>query len=144
MRCAIFKMMHKIIFIVLAFSSVDQFFLVCSNEHSIDDKIKFVDHIDEKELIREKIRTEMDEYKRLKEMSIKSRIEKTTTSTTTMTSTIRQIHLIGSEDLEEYSTDDPEEITTYKPEIKDLNIFDAPIKCKTGQKYANGRCRDIV
>lgn len=40
----------------------------------IDDKISFKDEVDESEGIRERIRTEMDNYKRIKEMTFKKKM----------------------------------------------------------------------
>lgn len=44
-----------------------------------DEKISFVDTIDDSEAIREKIRTEMDNYKRIKEMMFRKKLMEATT-----------------------------------------------------------------
>lgn len=52
----------------------------------IDPKISFIDSSDDSDSIREKIRTEMDNYKRLKEIALKNKLLNSTTTTTTETS----------------------------------------------------------
>lgn len=124
-----------------------------------DDKISFIEsegENDESEKVREKIRKEMDEYRKQKENKKKKVGNLTTTSTTTTTtstttttqapssSTLVHVHLIGLEELTENdgesSTSDGLETTT---EFTDRFIIDAPTKCKDGKQFVDGRCRTI-
>ena len=130
----------------------------CTRRQVLDDNIQFVDQNDEMEPIREKIRTEMDEYRRLKEMSIKSKSAKATTTTTTTTeaptSTVRQVHLIGYEKDAEIAELPPEEVIDEEFEgeeeeattktVVDLTIIDAPLQCRAGFVLVGTRCRKLV
>lgn len=49
---------------------------------SVDDDVSFIDTVDETEAIREKIRTEMDDYKRIKEMMFKNLVSSSTQAST--------------------------------------------------------------
>ncbi|CAG9802669.1 unnamed protein product [Chironomus riparius] len=125
--------MHGFILAIFGLLIVVQVQSACIRRQVLDDKIQFVDQNDDMESIREKIRTEMDQYRRLKEMSLKSKSSKATTTTTeastlshlledtpeevpeessskattsTSSSTVRHVHLIGHEEL---SVDVPEE-----------------------------------
>jgi hypothetical protein len=134
-----------------------------------DEKITFVDDVDELAGVRARIETEMDGYKRMKQMIFKNKmlnatttnaIENETSSTTEITpiemnqsstvpqevssSTIRQVALFidesDNEEDPENSTDEIQEMTT----VDNRFIFTAPIVCPEGKKNVNGRCRTIV
>lgn len=150
------SMMHRIIFIIFGLLIVAQVQSAYIKRQAPDDVIKFVDQSDDAEPIREKIRTEMDQYKRLREMSLKKKGSKTTaasTTTTEATSTVRRVHLIGHEEAE--LGDVPEAELGETPEevpeeseggggVMDLNIFDAPIVCKPGFVLVGTRCRKLA
>jgi hypothetical protein len=116
----------------------------------IDDKISFVEEKDATEAVREKIRSEMEEYKKLKEMSLKKKSKKETTATTTTTttttttpasttssSTVKPIYLGLPDDGETMEAE--EEITTEG----DRFIINAPLICKENERLVRGRCRKI-
>ncbi|KAG5684720.1 hypothetical protein PVAND_013934 [Polypedilum vanderplanki] len=127
-----------------------------------DDKIKFVDAPDETDMIREKIRSEMDEYKRLKELSLKKKAVKSvnkeieltavaasTESTTTTTavpissSTLVQVFLGNpdeDDETQEATTSEGEEMTT----LIDRFILAAPPKCREGEKLVANKCRKLL
>lgn len=145
--------MHGIILVIFGLLIVVQVQSACTRRQVSGDNIQFVDQNDDMESIREKIRTEMDQYRKLKEISLKNKNFKTSTSTTTTTeasSTVRHVHLIGHEEevLEEAPDDVPEEsegveeMTTMG--VKDLNIFDVPVVCKAGFVLVGTRCRKLV
>lgn len=62
--------------------AVTQHGITADTNHS---DISFVDAVDESDAIREKIRTEMDNYKKIKDMLFKNKLLSSTTTTTTMT-----------------------------------------------------------
>lgn len=150
------SIMHGIILTIFGLLIVVQVQSACTRRQASDDNIQFVDQNDDMESIREKIRTEMDQYRKLKEISLKSKNVKTstvltTTSTTTeASSTVRHVHLIGheEEELEESPADVPEEsergeeMTTMG--VVNLNIFDVPVVCKSGFVLVGTRCRKLA
>jgi hypothetical protein len=130
-----------------------------------DDKISFIEsnsENDESEKVREKIRKEMDEYRKQKEnkkKKVASIITTTSTTTTTTTttqappssSTLVHVHLIGIDEEptdDDLTTENYLETSTFNDtdtttDVIDRFIIDAPNLCKNGEQYAAGRCRKI-
>lgn len=149
--------MLKIAFLFTLLTVVYLCLSASTGDRMKDDNIKFVDTNDETEPIREKIRTEMDEYKRMKQLSLKSKknstkatTEAATTTTTeaTSSSTVRQVYLgLDEEETNEAedTTDTTDSTDGYETTtLEDRNIINAPHVCKGTQKYITGRCRDLL
>lgn len=76
------------IFLLLAVSlAVIQSGAAANADRKKNDNIMFIDSIDDSEPIREKIRTEMDNYKKIKEMMFKNKLMNVTMKATTAAST---------------------------------------------------------
>jgi hypothetical protein len=150
--------MPKIAFLLALLAVIGCVQAACASDR--DDKIKFVDSLDDADAIREKIRTEMDEYKRLKELSLKKKhvktvpkeIESTTATTTTTTvaaeavssSTVRAVYFGNPDDDDEEETTDDSTDDGMTTTPKDRFILAAPPKCRSGERFVDGRCRLIV
>lgn len=137
--------MHNVIFIVFGFLIILQIKSTCSNIQVADDSIKFVYANDESESIREKIRTDMENYKKYKEMALKTKSAKAN-PTKAPEKKVRPVDIDFPPEAEEIveETTQVEETTTYIPSFEYQSIFSAPVICRPGQVNVNGRCRPLV
>jgi len=142
--------MHGITFAIFGLLIVVQVQSAYTKRQVPDEKIQFVDHSDKMDAIRENIRTDMDQYRRLKEMSIKSKSSKTTTTieAPVSSSTLRQVCLIDYEEpeLEDAPVDVQEEMEGVEiiTGLVNNKIFDAPVVCKVGYVLVGTRCRKLT
>ena len=118
---------------------------------TVNERISFVDVEEERDEItklKERIKTEMDAYRKgMEKKKLLKTKTTTTTSTTTTTeaptsSTLVHVYLVGI-DLFEGSEDTTDSSLIGTTTIDNRNIIDAPVKCREGEKMAAGRCRKI-
>lgn len=75
--------MKKILLLLVISSAVIHQGTTANKSNSDNDEVSFPDATDDSEAIREKMRTEMDNYKRIKEMTIKNKLLSSTTAAST-------------------------------------------------------------
>lgn len=113
---------------------------------TVNERISFVDVEEEKDEItklKEKIKMEMDAYRKGME---KKKPTKTTTTTTTTeaptSSTLVHVYLVGI-DLFEGGDETTDSSLLSTTTINNRHIIDAPVLCREGERIAAGRCRKI-
>lgn len=112
---------------------------------TVNERISFVDEEEKDEItkLKEKIKMEMDAYRKGME---KKKPTKTTTTTTTTeaptSSTLVHVYLVGI-DLFEGGDETTDSSLLSTTTINNRHIIDAPVLCREGERIAAGRCRKI-
>lgn len=117
---------------------------------TVNERISFVDMEEEKDEItklKEKIKMEMDAYRKGMEKKKPTKTTTTTTPTTTTTeaptsSTLVHVYLVGI-DLFEGGDETTDSSLLSTTTINNRHIIDAPVLCREGERIAAGRCRKI-